>query len=303
MNMSVPAQHAPLHVAFGVDRGYVPAMGVTLISLVSNNPQMDFVFHVIASLQPDDLEILKRLEKQLRTIIRVHEPDPRCFSRISDKKAPSYAAYYRLFLPELLQDEAEHVLYLDADILCLRALPPLPALEAAIAGVVLDTDQAGRNAALWRESSVPYFNSGVMYINLKRWQEHAITQKVIDLLAANPAFRFPDQDALNLVLEGQLVWLDSGWNRIWETVQPGDTADIVFLHYAGDKPWHAWRSAYLDPPFAKFLHQSPWHPRRLLTPTTRKAKGQYARYLLKKGRWAKACFWYLQFLCARRKSG
>ena len=293
-----------LHIAFGVDRNYVPAMGVTIISIVTNNPETDFVFHVVAeTLPPEDLEIIERLAKQIGSPIRVHMLDHTALAAIPGKKSQVYAIYYRLFLCELLKNDAAHVLYLDADIVCLRALPPLPELGGAIAAVVMDTDQHARNAALNRPEATPYFNSGVMYMNVRNWNEDNITRKVLNVLSSHAAFRFPDLDALNLVLENKIVWLDGRWNQMWEVFAgvPTAYANTVFLHYAGEKPWHEWRSAFLDPPFAQHFQQSPWPTCRLLIPHTRKNKLQYARHLFKRGNFLKASLWYIRFLGTRRR--
>ena len=294
MNSSVE----PLHIAFGVDRNYVPAMGVTMISIVENNPQLNIVFHVLVdALPPEDLEIIQRLETQLSTSIRVHRLD-------ADRLAlvPPHATYYRFFLCDILKDEASHVLYLDADITCLRNIYPLPELGEAVAAVVLDVDQADRNAGINRPASTPYFNAGVMYVDIKRWNGNDVTNKSFALLATR-RFQFHDQDILNLVLANQVLLIDRKWNRLRDAFSSANaiTADTIFLHYAGDKPWHAWRKAFLDPPFAKYFKKSPWPAARLLTPRTRKNKLQYAKHLLKQGNLFNGMLWYIRYLSTPKR--
>ncbi|MGB9151949.1 MAG: glycosyltransferase [Alphaproteobacteria bacterium] len=303
--MNAPTPPKPLHIAFGVDRNYAPAMGVTIISVVANNPQTDFVFHVFAEfLPPEDLEIIERLAQQLKTSINVHTLQHQTLSSIYYKKLPNFSIYYRLFLCEILKDVAEHVLYLDSDIVSVRAIPPFPELGEAVIAVVLDADQEDRNTHINRPALTPYFNSGVMYINVQRWNANNTTNKTLDILGAPNTFRFPDQDALNIVLADKVVWLDEKWNRMRNTASSIDElpADTVFLHYAGDKPWHAWRPIFLDPPFAKYFERSPWPVQRLLAPQTRKNKLQYARHLFKRGHLPQAVLWYLRFLSTPRKS-
>jgi UDP-glucose:(glucosyl)LPS alpha-1,3-glucosyltransferase len=300
------AGQKPYHIAFGVDRFYVAAMAVTILSITACNPQTDLVFHVIVSELPaEDLQQLQQLATQCGVVIWVHDLDKECFANIPEKKAPSFATYHRLFICDILKDEATHVLYLDSDIVCLGALPTPPDIGDAVAAVVLDVEQEDRNSSLGRDKSVPYFNAGVMYIDVKNWNKDGISQKVIDCLTAHPAFRFADQDILNLVLADKIVFLNSKWNTLWMKAfkaNPDLQNDVVFLHYAGQKPWLPWSTAFMDAPFAQYFAHSPWPMQRLLTPATRKNKGQYARYLMKKGRFAKALFWYIRFLCARRRT-
>lgn len=303
-NSSATIGRTPIHIAFGVDGFYVAAMAITILSIVSTNPQTAFVFHVVtAALSSEDLKLLERLAGQLKITVQVHNLDQDSFALIPDKKSPTYAIYYRLFLCSFLKGRVSRVLYLDSDIVCLRALPPLPELDDAVAAVVLDTEQGDRNTAIGRGAGEPYFNSGVMYINVDRWNELNVTHKTIECLAKGSVFRFPDQDALNLILAGKIVVLDSQWNKMWEVFRanPDTCVDTIFLHYAGQKPWLQWNAAFLDPPFAQYLDHSPWPSKRLFTPATRKNKGQYARYLFKRGKFLMALFWYARFLCAPKR--
>ncbi len=275
-----------------------------MISIVANNPQTHLIFHVVAaSLPVDDLQILGQLAEQLKVTIHLHDLDKEAYSTLPDPGALSYASYNRLFLCEILKNVAAHVLYLDSDIVCLRAILPLPELGDAIAAVILDPEQDTTNIFIGRPSSTPFFNSGVMYIDIKRWNEHDITNKVINTILANKTF--DDQDALNLVLTGQLTWLDEKWNRLWRTFQSDRTAhsDTVFLHYTPHRPWQKWSPAFLDPPFVKYFSQSPWPASRLLVPVTRKDKKKYARHLLKSGNVFGSARWYLKYFTTRKRVG
>ncbi|MEB0233451.1 glycosyltransferase, partial [Undibacterium sp. 10I3] len=58
-----------------------------------------------------------------------------------------------------------------------------------------------------------YFNSGVMLINVQRWLAAEITQATIaSILKDGKSFRFPDQDALNVVLDGRVKFIERKWN-------------------------------------------------------------------------------------------
>ena len=297
------AKGSPLHIAFGVNEHYVPAMGVTMHSIIANNPQTHIIFHVVAaSLPHGDLTILRQFAEQLKVRINLYDLDKEAYSTLPEPGLLTYASYNRLFLCAILKDIATHVLYLDSDIVCLHTIPPLPELGDAIAAVVLDPEQDTTNSFIGRPASAPFFNSGVMYIDVKRWNENGITNKVIETILANR--KYGDQDALNLVLAGQITRLEEKWNRLWNTVRSDSAAnsDAVFLHYTPHRPWHEWSPAFLDPSFAKYFSQSPWPKRRLLNPVTRKHKGQYARYLFRRGNLPKALLWYVRFLRTQRKA-
>jgi len=48
-----------------------------------------------------------------------------------------------------------------------------------------------------------YVNSGIMVLNLDYWREHGVTAKCMQWLESNPEIALlPDQDAINVVLQG-----------------------------------------------------------------------------------------------------
>ena len=89
-------------------------------------------------------------------------------------------AYLRISLPSLLQKYSyKKVLYLDADTLVLDDIVQLydtPLVNQTI-GAVIDPGQAYALKRLGIHSSDYYFNSGVMIIDIDRWNEKAITRK------------------------------------------------------------------------------------------------------------------------------
>jgi len=61
----------------------------------------------------------------------------------------------------------------------------------------------------------PYFNSGVMILNLKKWREDDMSFKVINYLEENGRrLRYWDQDGLNAILAGCWGKLDPRWNQL-----------------------------------------------------------------------------------------
>jgi len=300
-NPDATAGRAALHIVFGVDQFYVPAMAITMLSVVEHNRDQAVLFHVVVSgLPSEDLASLEKFADQIKATIRIHDLDPAFFEAIPDKKSLSYATYFRLFIGTLLRGEAERALYIDCDIVCLRAIPPLPDLaEPMAAAAVLDVDQEYHNRSLSRGDTEPYFNAGVMVIDIARWNAMNLTERSLQQFSQHDKLPYLDQDALNLVLKDHVVLLDRAWNTFWHLYH-GDRAnhsDPIFLHYTGHKPWFRWDKNYLEPNFARYIDQSPWTRERLLTyPVKRSHKRLYARQLFKKGHVVSAALWFVRYL-------
>jgi UDP-D-galactose:(glucosyl)LPS alpha-1,3-D-galactosyltransferase len=105
----------------------------------------------------------------------------------------------------------------------------------------------------------PYFNSGVMLMNLERWRADRLGERCLDLLAQYPHyFSHPDQDVLNYLARDAWLPLDPAWNvyaaSVLDTIGRlefgdggrrrarllDDESGARILHYAGPlKPWQA----------------------------------------------------------------
>lgn len=294
------AEKRTLHIAFGVDEHYAPAMGVTILSLVEHNPSTGFIFHVLVShLPPDDLTRLEQLARQLDVTIRVHTLESSGFAAIRDGQSLTYAAYFRLFIAPLLATETDRVLYLDCDLVCLREIPDFPDLAGHAIGAVLDIEQDVRNRTLGRAETIHYFNSGVMVIDTQRWNAIDLTSRTLDHLNRRSGLPYLDQDGLNLALADDFAVLDIQWNTFYDTftAHPEHQETTIFLHYTGHKPWQAWCGHYLDHHFAQYLDRSPWPRQSLLRPPVkREHKRLYAQHLWQKEHWLLAALWYLRLL-------
>jgi hypothetical protein len=91
-----------------------------------------------------------------------------------------------------------------------------------------------------------YFNAGVMVINLERWRQLNVQEKLLSMITASPQkFRWWDQTAMNVLFQGQVHFVDPAWNTFADSVNfsPQDSGRI-FHFVGGTKPW----GRYLDTP-------------------------------------------------------
>jgi len=161
------------------------------------------------------------------------------------------AAYLRLLAPELIAS-SERLLYLDADVVVLRDLEPLfdIDLKGRCVGAVREwyTPQVSdRNGVEnWVElglaRDVPYFNSGLIMIDIIRWRQLQIGERAIQFVRLY-APKQMDQAALNAVLAGDWMELERWWNftTYWDRdVATGaiQLSKVHILHFLGHgKPW------------------------------------------------------------------
>ncbi len=303
-----------MHIAFGVDAGYVRYMGVTLTSVLENNPDIAFVFHVFTfSISKADEERLKNLAAKYGTRIDVHLIAPshfQGFSGFSNFSQYSKAIFTRLLIPKALEKVTNRVLYLDSDIICVGSLRELRQMDlgSSIVAVVSDHAEttARRQCAALDLKHGRYFNSGVLYINIEKWITEDITRLAIEeILNRDEPLAFPDQDALNLVLDGRSTFISEKWNFRYNlevdvidpATMPIPPVEGVFLHFTGRvKPWQERSPREAAALFLKYQSLSPWDDRPLDAPGNYKEMRMLARALFKKGNMFGGAAWYSRYL-------
>jgi lipopolysaccharide biosynthesis glycosyltransferase len=159
------------------------------------------------------------------------------------------ASYARLLAPELVP--ADRIVYLDCDLIVRGDLSELFTMElrAPVAAArdfyITSTDHKTSGAR--REQPRPYFNAGVLVIDVQAWQAAGITNRAL-AYAAEVLPPFADQDALNATVD-EWDTLDPRWNvqhwnlplsrRQRQTPEWALYRDGAILHFVGPNPWEA----------------------------------------------------------------
>ena len=235
-----------MDVVFNVDNGYVRHLCVTILSILDKNPNDDIAFHIITcELSKENREYIFSLLVEYHASVRFYDVDINTLKKFSVGKLTgnpniSYAAYLRLFIPNLLSQNIDKVLYLDCDIVVIGSLFELwnkDICQYCLAALD-DYGNAQKSGAerLGLESGFKYFNSGVMLINLQKLREMNFMKKVQDYLVTD-GYRIlmHDQDILNGLLYKQRLPLEERWNMMRNT---DNTTDYSIIHFAGLKPWY-----------------------------------------------------------------
>jgi lipopolysaccharide biosynthesis glycosyltransferase len=185
------------------------------------------------------------------------------------------AAHLRLFLDDILAD-FDRAVYLDSDISPLTDVSPLLALEPKAAPIIAAHDIPIMIDGEYRQRlqiSAPYFNSGVMVLNLKAIRAERIFSDALRYALDHPErCQFVDQDPLNAVLDGRWQTLDWRWNAL-SNIREMMPKEPFIRHFAGYKPWarkkvgieqrfvDEWRSDLVESPWpGRFKEQSIRYP-------------------------------------------
>lgn len=246
-----------MDIAFAFDEGYADHAQVAIESILDTGPG-DLTFWLLTTPQVAaararalyqqtrgraDIELLP-IDGQFRSLPASQRE--RC-------RYISTGMYLRLFLPDLVPQRVQRLLYLDSDVLVNGDLGPLWELPLGDAPLAAVRDGLARSmgyeggipgAGSGIRADAPYFNSGVMMMNLPVWRRLNVTERCLEyLIEHQDHLRFPDQDALNLVCYDQWLRLKSIWNDtvLWWLKADDHVAvrrSVRITHFLGpDKPW------------------------------------------------------------------
>lgn len=292
-----------MNVVFCADRGVLPGLHVAAYSLLNRIDPMASrtdIYVFSDALEQDDIALLHR------TLASVNKPFALELRRVDASMFEGFpplngnwAAYYRLLAPQVLN--LDRFLYLDADTLCDVDVSELNALDLgnSPAGLVSEAPLAGavdRLVAqqLGNSPVEPYFNSGVILVEVAEWRRQRVTERAMDFIAKHhPPFH--DQSALNVVLHRSATLLGERFNCIanmrkhWPALASPAGRPNALVHFLDyPKPWDflgelvhpqykLWRSV-LDQTAVKGFRS--WHatPARKL-PKTKRAWVGYKKVL------------------------
>lgn len=149
-----------------------------------------------------------------------------------DPRGANYECFWtwmsliRCAITKILPDE-DAVLYLDVDTIVEADLTEL-----------FETDLGEWMLAACKEPTrsrpaLPYYNAGVMMMNLRGLREHGLDDDMIRILN-DRKFWWPDQDVLNAVCQGMIREISGDYNAC-DFVIHGMNPKII--HYAADKSY------------------------------------------------------------------
>ncbi len=152
--------------------------------------------------------------------------------------------YMRLLIPYILDPAIKKVLYLDVDMLVLKNIAEVFETDMGTSIVAAVKDQRVSSFGhswggiknyqmLGLSPSLPYFNTGLLLIDIEKWRLFEVTKKVFECISKNKKYaNYPDQYGLNVVLAEKWKQLDVRWNYF----SCGNDLNPFLVHFVGRKP-------------------------------------------------------------------
>ena len=276
-----------MNVLYTTNDVFCSKVGTGICSVFENNRDLDEI-HVYIIGQEISFENKQRFQALAATYQRsidvidlgdLHEFFPFDF----DTLGWNPVVLARLVLDKLLPDSIEQILYLDGDTVNIRSLRDLlqiPITDYVLGGCIEATVSHERRIELGMEQ-LPYINSGVLWINLKKWREEHWGDQIIAYYREHDGKLFaPDQDAINGTLLEHITYLPPKYNfyniywfypyrylkKLMGTT-PYYDAEVyaesiehpTIIHYLGEeRPWRKGNHHRFKADYQKYLALTPW---------------------------------------------
>lgn len=270
------------------DTHYLVLLAALVTSIEENHHTGEPIeFHVVANgvMEKDRVKLNKSVSSCKTRIIwhSMQDVIPTSLRLPRDKSSYPINIYMRLLFPWFLGKQLTRVLYLDCDMIVLKDISELfhTDLGGFPVGACRDPkiqtfDNKWGGIRNYKELGLNgkslYFNSGLLLIDCAKWNDMAITQKVIDCVAANKKYlNYPDQYGLNVVLADNWLNIDNRWNS-FSVLE--DISDPYLIHFTERKPIYRSYSNNLaaQEHFLYYLRKTHWANFKPITEVARITK-------------------------------
>lgn len=275
------------------DDRYAPFTGVSIYSLLENNKLLDSIRVFVIDDSISELNksrLIQCVDSFGREISFL--PADTLMNASDAKEMQKYKgtrknthSFLKMIAIDQLPDDVETITYLDSDTLVLNSLEQLQDIEMkdCIIAMALDSLVDEKKKLIGFDRSDPYYNSGVIYIDVKRWKEGKCRERVIEH-SKHHSYGTVDQDLLNVEFKGEIYTLPPEFNfqphhiaftdkdyfsvfthkngRYYSEDEIKMAREHIcimhFFRYLGEQPWHKGNLHPCNDCFDSYLRRTPW---------------------------------------------
>lgn len=275
-----------MNILYTLDNNFISQVGASICSVCENNKNKHLCFYIFSEkITEENKDKLNQLVDSYNNGISIFEIGDlhQYFDFDFDTLGWNSVVLARLLCDKILPQTVNRILYLDGDTIVLRDLEELWEIDLAncsIGACIEPTVDINRKRQLNMEE-FPYFNSGVLLIDLEKCRQEKTFEKIIEYYRQNDGKLFaPDQDAINGCLKGKIFVLAPKYNfantyyfypyktlckiagksgfvdrRIYDESMSYPT----IIHFLGEeRPWRKGNFHHFKNDYKKFVAMTPW---------------------------------------------
>lgn len=262
-----------INIAIASDNNYLQLVGICLKSLFDTNKERRIHVHLLTNnIQDNELTPLYDITPAGNLLSAYPLQNLESMLGVNVPSTISITSYARLFLPSILPDNVDRVLYIDCDILFCDRIDEF--YDAEIGNALIGGVHDLLLSPIYKKKlDIPanevYFNAGVLLIPVRRWREERMQEQFIQYLVDHKGVVYHhDQGVINAVCRGRKYIAPPRYNVIsnyfiYPYKYVTDSTDGFYSE-------HVYKEASAKPAIIHFtgcIHGRPWetqcsHPYR-----------------------------------------
>ena len=188
-------------VVYATDKNYVKLTAVSIYSLLNSNPHTDIAIFSDGISQSSKKQ-LADLAAKFNSRLKIFDvsDDVKELRHLNVPGYTSFSIYSRFFASERLQGDYDRFAYIDCDTLIrgdISSLMELP-LHGKPFAIGYDCLHNHYKRVIGLSPECPYFNSGVLLVDIKKWNKMHCSARFFDCLKSRAGLPsiLPDQDII-----------------------------------------------------------------------------------------------------------
>lgn len=239
-------------IFFSIDDNYAPLLAVALNSAIKNadKSRKYKAFVLYKDLSDENIDRIKRLQTDYFAIeiVAMENSFNMLDDRMSNRLRCDYftlTIYFRLFIPNMFT-QYDKGIYIDSDVVFTDDIGKMFDIDLKdnLIGGCTDLSIADTPPLVeYTEKAIgvkngEYINSGVLLMNLKKLREENFESHFLNLLNT---YQFenvaPDQDYINAICNGRILYLDNAFNTMPNNQRPKSVKTNIIHYNLFEKPW------------------------------------------------------------------
>lgn len=298
-----------MDLCYATDNNFCMQTAVSMLSVLAESREKSLCFHLLdAGVSDENYKILSAITTEAGVALKRYNVSP-LLERVkkTGQKSwgdfPTHATWARLFLPELLPEEIDRVLYLDGDVIASGDYTTLfeRALNGCPVAAVEDCVPRSHKQKIGLPANVYYVNAGVLLFDMACWRKTYDPNWPEHYLAGILRYPMADQDVINLMFQGRCVYLPlrynyTSWYRALDlsalkrlmldeqlcqhtrAEQIACQSEAIFIHYNTCslvvRPWYQNATDPATEYWLKYYRQSVWESQKLQTEPVHMNRGE-----------------------------
>lgn len=276
-----------MNILYTLNDKFVPQVSASICSICENNKDVEEInfFLISKEITDENKAKLKDFINSYGRNVTIKELGDikQYFDFEFDTTGWNPIVLARLILDKFLDENIDKVLYIDGDTIVRGSLKELWQTDLGdniLAASIEPTVDKKRKENLGLEK-YPYYNAGVLLINLNKWRNEKAGKMILDYYKANNGRLFAnDQDAINAALAGKIYTLLPKYNfynifyqypykflkKLMGSVEYFDKDEFekcvenpVIIHYLGEeRPWRIGNNHKYKNDYVENLNKTPW---------------------------------------------